>query len=82
MTMNTDYSEVLRQTQNQSVQQQQPPSQQFSGTQQFIEQGSTPKEQVQGKLANGLGSLSEAANTTGIPEQAAHEIVSRAYRSW
>jgi hypothetical protein len=80
MNPNTDYSEVLKAQQ----QQQQPQSQSqqgFSGTQQFIEQGGV-REQVRSKLANGLGSLSEAASTTGIPEQAAHEIVSRAYRSW
>jgi hypothetical protein len=73
----TDYSDVLTKQQQQRQSPQQSTGQQ---PQQFSEQGSV-REQVQSKLANGLGTLSEAASTTGISEQAAHEIVQRAYRS-
>lgn len=73
-----NYSEVLRTSSQQS--QQQPSSQQTFGEPSTATQN--VREQVQFKLANGLGNISEAASTTGIPEQAAHEIVSRAYRGW
>jgi hypothetical protein len=40
-------------------------------------------EQMRGRLADSIGATVEVAKATGIPEQATHEIVSRAYRqSW
>lgn len=40
-------------------------------------------EQVKGRLADSLGATCEAAKTVGLPKEAAHEIVNRAFSgSW
>jgi hypothetical protein len=72
--MTQDYSEVL--TRSGSEQERQ---QSFGGGQPMREQPS--REQVKAKLANTIGTASEAASATGIDERQAHEIVSRAFRN-
>jgi hypothetical protein len=68
-----DYANVLQETEQQR--------QQIQNREQSQSREPSSREQVRGKLANSLGTVSEAASSTGISEQAAHEIVSRAFRN-
>lgn len=80
--MNSNYSALVTGKQQQSGQQSFQPG---SESQQTNEPTSlfAQVEQVRGRLADSIGATAEAAKATGIPEPAAHEIVSRAYRqSW
>ena len=68
--MTQDYADVLTRSESQS-------QERLS-----LSQSSQPtREQVKAKLANTIGSASEAAASTGIDERQAHEIVSRAFRN-
>jgi hypothetical protein len=73
--MTQDYSEVLTRS---SGSEQQERQQSFGGGQPMREPS---REQVKAKLANTIGTASEAAAATGIEERQAHEIVSRAFRN-
>ena len=73
--MQQDYSSVVEQQSTQA--------QQFSSSQNPTHQQPSLHEQFKGlqtSLANTIGNAAESANKAGLPERAAQEIVSRAYR--